>query len=53
MEHAFSEADLQQLDSVDASALFKSKNVRVVARSVEFGLSRLENVADGFKNNLL
>jgi hypothetical protein len=51
--HVLCEADLQELDSVDASALLKSKKVGVLAVSVESGLSGLENVADGLKKNLI
>ena len=47
------EADLQELDSVDASTLLKCKKVRVLAVGVKSGLSGLENVADGFQKNLL
>jgi hypothetical protein len=51
--HVLCDADLQELDSVDASTLLKSKKVRVVAGSVNSDLSGLQNVADGFKKNLL
>jgi hypothetical protein len=44
------DADLHEIDSVYASALLKSKKVRVAAGSVKSGLSGLQNVADGFKN---
>jgi hypothetical protein len=46
------DADLQELDSVYASALLKSKKVRVAAGSVKSVLSGLQNVADGLKKNL-
>jgi hypothetical protein len=51
--HVLCEADLQELDSVDASTLLKCKKVRVLAVGVKSGLSGLENVADGFQKNLL
>ena len=51
--HVLCEADLQELDSVDASTLLKCKKVTVLAVSVKSGLSGLENVADGLKKNLL